>query len=169
MPVVFLGLGTNVDRERSMRTGLEALKSLDPNLIVSNMYESEAVGFEGAPFYNCVVQLHTKLPLAELVAALKSIESTNGRDRSTQVIDGKGLDIDVLTYGDLVGCFEGVELPRLDITRYAHVLLPLSEIAPEACLPGTQTSYRDLWRGFDKSDQQLEVVDFNIAPSSCRT
>ena len=169
MAEVFLGLGSNVDRERSMRAGLEALKLLDPKLIVSKMYESEAVGFEGAPFYNCVVQLQTELPLAELVAALKSIENTNGRDRSTQVAEGKGLDIDLLTYGDLVGCFEGIELPRSDITGYAHVLLPLSEIAPDACLPGTQQNYRDLWQGFEKSDRQLDVVDFNIAPSSCRT
>jgi len=169
MAEVFLGLGTNVDRERSMRAGLEALKSLDTNLVVSKMYESVAVGFEGAPFYNCVVQLHTELSLAELIVALKAIENTNGRDRSTQVADGKGLDIDVLTYGGLTGCFDGVELPRSDIIRYAHVLLPLSEIAPSVCLPGTETSYQDLWLGFDKKGQQLEVVDFNIAPPSYRT
>ena len=168
MSQVFLGLGANVDRECSMSAGLEALKLLDPDLIVSKMYESEAVGFDGAPFYNCVVQLDTELPLAELVAALKSIENANGRDRSAQITGGKGLDIDVLTYGDLVGCFAGIELPRSDITRYAHVLLPLSEIAPSVCLPGSQQSYQDLWQSFEKSDQQLVVVDFNIVPPSCR-
>lgn len=160
MPNIFLGLGTNVDRKRSMRAGLSALKALDPELIVSQMYESAAVGFEGAAFYNCVVQLHTELALTELVAELKAIEHANGRDRSTQVVDGKGLDIDVLTYGDLVGNFDGVELPRSDISRYAHVLLPLSEIAPQGCLPGTQQNYRALWQGFEKSDQKLAVVEF---------
>ena len=160
MPSVFLGLGTNVDRERSMRAGLEALKALDPDLIISKMYESEAVGFEGAPFYNCVVQINTELPLADLVAELKTIEDANGRDRSAQPIDGKGLDIDVLTYGELVGTFDGVELPRPDITRYAHVLLPLSEIAPQACLPGSQISYATLWQGFDKAGLTQNQVGF---------
>jgi len=158
VPKVFLGLGTNIDRERSMRSGLEALRVLDPELIVSQMYESEAVGFEGTAFYNCVVQLHTERALAELVVELKVIEDANGRNRAAQPGDGKGLDIDVLVYGDLVGEFDGAVLPRSDISRYAHVLLPLAEIAPDACLPGTSTSFQSLWNSFDQNDQQLNVV-----------
>jgi len=162
MTLVFLGLGTNVDRERSMRAGLEALKRIDSDLIISNMYESEAVGFDGAAFYNCVVQLCTDLPLTELISQLKAIESCHGRDRSSQVSDGKGLDIDVLTYGDLVGTLEGVELPRADILKYAHVLRPLADIAPGLCLPGTQTRYQHLWQDFDSRDQPMQLADFNF-------
>ena len=160
MTLVFLGLGTNVDRERSMRVGLEALKRLDAGLTISNMYESAAIGFDGAHFYNCVVQLDTELTLVALVAELKAIESVSGRDHSNSSCDGKGLDIDVLTYGDWVGCYDGVVLPRPDVTCYAHVLLPLSEIAPQACLPGTQRSYRALWKDFKQPDQRLAVVAF---------
>ena len=149
MPKVFLGLGTNVDRERSMRAGLEALKTLDPQMVVSSIYESEAVGFDGPPFYNCVVQINTQLSLVDLIVQLKAIENANGRNRSNQAEEGKGLDIDVLTYGDLVGRFEGVELPRPDITQYAHVLFPLSEIAPDECSPGSDKSYQRLWAEFD--------------------
>lgn len=159
MPNVFLGLGTNIDRERSMRAGLEALKNLYPQMVVSNIYECEAIGFEGPPFYNCVVQVNTSLALSDLIAELKAIESANGRNRSDPVKEGKGLDIDVLTYGDLVGSFDGVELPRPDIRCYAHVLLPLSEIAPEICLPGTQIIYRDLWAMLNKNGQSLQRVN----------
>jgi len=158
VPKVFLGLGTNIDRERSMRAGLAALKNLDAGMIVSSIYESEAVGFEGAAFYNCVVQLHSELTLAGLVVKLKAIEDANGRNRAAQPSDGKGLDIDVLTYGDLVGEFDGAVLPRSDITRYAHVLWPLVEIAPDACLPGTAISFESLWQSFDQSEQPLNVV-----------
>ena len=161
MTIVFLGLGTNVDRERSMRAGLEALKRLDTELITSSMYESEALGFDGAAFYNCVVQLCTNLPLTELIGQLKTIENNNGRDRSSQASGGKGLDIDVLTYGDLVGRLAGVELPRADILKYAHVLRPLSEIAAGVCLPGTQTRYQHLWQDFDSRDQPLQLADFS--------
>jgi len=158
MTRVFLGLGTNVDRVRSMAAGLEALRALDSELIASHLYESEAVGFEGAPFYNCVAQLSIELPLADLVVQLKAIEDANGRNRAAEANDGKGLDIDVLTYGDWVGEYEGVVLPRSDIQRYAHVLLPLTEIAPDACLPGTDTSFQALWDTFDQGHQQLHVV-----------
>jgi len=164
MTQVFLGLGTNVDRERSMAAGLEALRALDSELIVSQLYESEAVGFEGAPFYNCVAQLNTELLLAGLVVHLKTIEDDNGRNRADQPGDGKGLDIDVLTYGDWVGEFDGVVLPRSDIQRYAHVLLPLVEIAPDACLPGTATSFQTLWDTFDQGRQQLHVVAESSGP-----
>jgi len=155
---VFLGLGTNVDRQRSMRAGLNALKQLDSDLVVSQMYESDAVGFDGAPFYNCVVQLHTELSLAQLVAELKCIEDRNGRNREAEPSDGKGLDIDVLLYGDKRGRFDGVELPRSDISRYAHVLLPLAEIAPDACLPGTTTTFQMLRNDFELGGQHLTVV-----------
>ncbi|MEH6357645.1 MAG: 2-amino-4-hydroxy-6-hydroxymethyldihydropteridine diphosphokinase [Pseudomonadales bacterium] len=163
MTIVFLGLGTNVDRERSMCAGLEALARLDPDLVISNMYESDAVGFDGAAFYNCVVQLRTQLPLAELVGTLKAIENANGRDRSSRCSDSKGLDIDVLTYGDLVGCYVDIELPRSDILKYAHVLRPLSDIAPDACLPGTQSGYEHLWQSFDSTGQLLWFVDFSCS------
>lgn len=163
MTIVFLGLGTNVDRERSMCAGLEALKLLDSDLIISNMYESDAVGFDGAAFYNCVVQLRTKLPLTELVSTLKAIENANGRDRSLSGSGCKGLDIDVLTYGDWAGCYANVELPRSDILNYAHVLRPLSDIAADACLPGTQSCYQDLWQDFDDTGQPLRLVDFNCS------
>lgn len=157
---VFLGLGVNVDRERSMRAGLHALRILDPQLLVSQLYESDAVGFVGAPFYNCVVQFHTALTLTELIKTLKAIEQANGRNRSPQHAGGKGLDIDVLTYGDLIGCYAGIDLPRDDIMRYAHVLRPLAEIAPHNCLPGTQRCYGDLWRSFNGADQHLQPIDF---------
>jgi len=158
MTQVFLGLGTNIDRNRSMRAGLDALSILAPELIVSQMYESEAVGFEGAPFYNCVVQLRTEMTLGALVSQLKAIEDTNGRNRTAQAGEGKGLDIDVLTYGDLVGEFEGMALPRSDITRYAHVLMPLAEIAPDVILPGATTSFQMLWRNLDQGGQSISIV-----------
>lgn len=139
-----------------MRAGLEALKTLDSEMIVSSIYESEAVGFEGAPFYNCVVQLNTKLSLADLVAQLKAIENANGRNHSAQPNEGKGLDIDVLTYGDLVGDFDGVKLPRSDIARYTHVLIPLAEIAPCSCLPGSDQSYEELSKAFGDSGLYLK-------------
>lgn len=161
MAIVFLGLGTNVDRDRLMSAGLEALQHLAPDLVSSPMYESEAVGFDGAPFYNCVVQLFTEMTLSELISRLKAIENDNGRNRSPRVSDAKGLDIDVLVYDDLVGRHANVQLPRDDIVKYAYVLRPLADIAPHYRLPGTQLSYQDLWQNFDSTGQQLLPVEFS--------
>jgi 7,8-dihydro-6-hydroxymethylpterin-pyrophosphokinase len=61
----------------------------------------------------------TDLPLMELDRRLKFIEADNGR----YAPDRKGLplDIDVLLYGDLVGNFDGLILPRAEILKNAFV------------------------------------------------
>jgi 2-amino-4-hydroxy-6-hydroxymethyldihydropteridine diphosphokinase len=68
------------------------------------------------------------------------------------------LDIDLLTYGDRVGTLDGRELPRHEIFRYAFVLGPLAEVAPDEICPGTILTYRDLWAGSAARGQPLVAV-----------
>lgn len=49
---------------------------------------------------------------------------------------GPPLDIDVLFYGDPVGDFDGLVLPRAEVLKNAFVLWPLSELAPNLEHPG---------------------------------
>ncbi len=94
------------------------------------MYESEAVGFTGDAFYNLVAEANTDLSVADCVAAFKAIEQKYGRPATSPKFCGKRLDLDLLTYDQLV-CKTPVELPRDEITKNAFVLLPLSELAPK--------------------------------------
>lgn len=130
-------------------------------LSISSVYESAAVGFKGDHFYNLVVGVETPLPLVQLIQLIKQVEDRNGRDRSGPKFSARTLDIDVLTYGDCVGVYEGILLPRTEILEQAHVLLPLSEIATEWELPGSGKPCIDLWRAYDKSRQALWKVDFS--------
>jgi len=152
---VFLGLGSNLDREKNIRAGLDALKKLFGDLKLSNIYESESVGFKGSNFYNLVVSLQADLTIAELSEALKKIEDENGRVRTGPKYSPRTLDIDILTYGDFVGIEAGVELPRAEITENAFVLLPLSELAPDALHPYLKKSYAELWASYDQNTQVL--------------
>ena len=47
---VYLGIGSNIERERYITAGLDALQGLFHELALSSVYHSEAVGFEGQPF-----------------------------------------------------------------------------------------------------------------------
>jgi 2-amino-4-hydroxy-6-hydroxymethyldihydropteridine diphosphokinase len=141
---VFLGVGTNINREHHVRRGLDAVQQLLGPLDVSPVFESDAVGVLGHRFYNLVVGANTRLPLADLSAALKAIEAACGR-RDQQVPGRITLDIDILTYGELVGCHAGIELPRPETLRNAFVLWPLALLAPRATLPGSTRSYAELW------------------------
>lgn len=155
MTQVFLGLGSNLQREKNIRAGLAALENLLGELIISPIYESESVGFKGSHFYNLVVSAHTDLSIAQLSEALKKIEDENGRLRTGPKYSPRTLDIDVLTYGNFVGVEAGIELPRAEITQNAFVLLPLSEIAPYELHPQLQKNYADLWASYDKNSQSL--------------
>lgn len=158
MARVYLSLGSNIDRHRHIRNALHALSALFGHLVLSTVYESEAVGFEGDPFYNLVVGLDTDLSIAQLQAEIKRIEDENGRERGGPKYSSRTLDIDILTYGDFVGVESGVELPRDEITKNAFVLLPLSEIAADEEHPQLHRTYRSLWESYDKSSQKLWAV-----------
>ncbi|OYT94965.1 MAG: 2-amino-4-hydroxy-6-hydroxymethyldihydropteridine pyrophosphokinase, partial [Pseudomonas sp. PGPPP3] len=81
MPVIriFLGLGSNIERERHLRAGLDALAGFVDALQCSPVFESAPVGINSGPFFNLVVSGETDLPLAELDRRLKLIEADNGR------------------------------------------------------------------------------------------
>ena len=154
---VYLGLGSNIERERHLGAGLDALAAMLRDMRCSPVFESQAVGIKSGPFFNLVVTGLTDLPLLELDRRLKFIEADNGR----YAPDRKGLplDIDVLMYGDLHGSFDGLVLPRAEILKNAFVLWPLSLIAPELVHPGAGKSMAQLWQQA-QIDQVLEPVPF---------
>ncbi len=160
MTKVFLGLGSNLNREKNIRAGLIALKHKFGSLSCSRVYESESVGFRGSHFYNLVVSLQTSLSITGLSEVIKKIEDDNGRVRTGPKYRPRTLDIDILTYGNFVGVDAGIELPRAEITSNAFVLLPLSEIAPNELHPEAKKSYAQLWAEYDKSSQALWPIDF---------
>jgi 2-amino-4-hydroxy-6-hydroxymethyldihydropteridine diphosphokinase len=148
---VFLGLGSNIEREAHLQAGLDALAGFLVDIRCSAVFESQPVGIKSGSFFNFVVSAHTDLPLMELDRRLKFIEADNGRyapDRR-----GLPLDIDVLLFGDLVGNFDGLILPRTEILKNAFVLWPLSLIAPDRVHPGVGKSFATLW-----SEAQIDQV-----------
>lgn len=140
---VYLGLGSNVERERHLCAGLEALAGLLTDMHCSAVFESQAVGIKSGPFFNLVVTGLTALPLMELDRRLKFIEADSGRYAPER--KGLPLDIDVLMYNDLHGTFDGLVLPRAEILKNAFVLWPLSLIAPQLLHPGAGKSMSQLW------------------------
>lgn len=160
MAQVLLGIGSNIERERYIVAGLDALQRMFGDFTHSSVYDSAAVGFEGQPFLNLVVGVQTKLSVVALARQLRAIEVEHGRPEHAERFSARQLDIDILTYDDLVGVIDGVELPREEILYNAFVLAPLAELVPEAIHPVEGKTYAELWGGFDKSSQQLQRVEF---------
>lgn len=154
---VYLGLGSNIDRERHLCAGLDALRELLADMRCSPVFESQAVGIKSGPFFNLVVTGYSELPLGELDRRLKFIEADNGRYAPER--KGLPLDIDVLLYGERVGNFDGLVLPRAEILRNAFVLWPLALLAPEVRHPAEGRSFAELWQAA-RIDQRLWPVAF---------
>ena len=157
MTPIFLGLGSNIEREQRLVAGLDALAEFIRDLRCSPVFESRPVGIKSGNFYNLVVSGYTELSLHELDRRLKLIEADNGRYAPER--KGLPLDIDVLLYDGLVGSFDGLELPRAEILKNAFVLWPLALLAPEAVHPVAGKPFAELW-ATAQIDQQLWPVPF---------
>jgi 2-amino-4-hydroxy-6-hydroxymethyldihydropteridine diphosphokinase len=98
--------------------------------------------------------------VAVVSKTLHDIEAEHGRTREGPRFSSRTLDIDLLTYDDLVTRDNGLELPRDEIIKNAFVLWPLAEIAAEENHPLLNKSYGELWQAFDKDKQSLWPVEF---------
>lgn len=158
MTEVFLGVGSNMDREENLRAGLQSLADVFGDVVCSPVFESEAIGFAGSPFFNLVVRVETTLSVGELQRQLREIEFARGRLPDQRKYSPRTLDIDILTYGNHTGEIDGVILPRDEILENAFVLWPLACLAPESLHPVVEKNYRSLWEAYDKSRQRLSPV-----------
>ena len=76
MPKVFVGIGSNIDRETSVRAGVMDLHEKYGELQLSSVYESESVGFEGDAFYNLVAAFDTSDSVDKVIKSLAEIGNT---------------------------------------------------------------------------------------------
>lgn len=158
MPEVFVSIGSNVEREKHIPSALEELEQSFGSLTVSSVYESEAVGFQGDAFYNLVVGFESEKSAQEIARMLGEIETVHGRTRECKKFAPRTLDLDLILYGDLIVQEGKLRLPREEITQYAFMLEPLSEIAPDRRHPLLGKTYGELWADFDKTQAKQQRI-----------
>ncbi len=158
MAQIYISIGSNIEKDKHIGIAIERLQAEFPDLAVSNIYESEPVGFAGNNFYNLVAGANTQRTLADVCALLKRIEKENGRTQGEKKFSPRTLDLDLLFYDDVI-CDVPAQLPRDEITKNAFVLLPLFEIAPDFYHPVAQQSIAQLWQSYHNPQQKLWKVD----------
>ncbi|MBL1259702.1 MAG: 2-amino-4-hydroxy-6-hydroxymethyldihydropteridine diphosphokinase [Thiotrichaceae bacterium] len=158
--LVHVGVGSNVEREHNIRCGVNALRERFKNVVMSTVYESAAVGFNGDPFYNLVVRFETELGIEALGVTLRQIEDVHHRDRTLSSFGPRTLDIDLLLYDDVVLQQGRLQLPRDEIEKNAFVLRPLAELSGDLVHPLRDKSLSIMWLQFDQTQQPLTTVEF---------
>jgi 2-amino-4-hydroxy-6-hydroxymethyldihydropteridine diphosphokinase len=155
MARIFVGVGSNIDRERNIQAGLKAMSDAFGELTVSTIYESEAIGFASDNFLNLVVGFDSAESPEQVAATLRAIEYQYGRDRGGGRFAPRTLDLDLLLYNDLVRHDGEISVPREDVTKFAFVLRPLAEISGDLRHPVSGARFAELWAQFDQSSQAL--------------
>jgi 2-amino-4-hydroxy-6-hydroxymethyldihydropteridine diphosphokinase len=134
----YLGFGSNLgDREANINRALVELVRAGACALrrVSAMYETRPVGYEAqADFLNLAAEVETDLRPHELFAVVKEVEKKVGRKKTFRW-GPRAIDIDILLYGDERVTEDNLEIPHPEMHRRAFVLVPLTEIAPEARHP----------------------------------
>lgn len=158
MHQVYLSIGSNIDPEYYIRSGVAELLELFAEVELSSIYRSPAVGFEGDPFLNLVAALKTRLQLHELAATLRALEYRYGRSLNSTKFSSRHLDIDILTFDTYCGQYEGITLPRPEVLENAYVLCPFAELAPGLILPEQRITLREHWERYSNPWQKVVSI-----------
>lgn len=90
-----ISIGSNAqDRERRVKLAIEILAQKFEMVCSTAVYSTEDAWHENRPPYsNALVEIYADLTASEMVACLKQIETSMGRDRSLQEV---AVDIDAV-------------------------------------------------------------------------
>ncbi len=135
--LIYISLGGNIDPERHLPAACSELSLQLDQPTISPIYQSPAVGMDGADFLNNVVGGHTCLAVEDVFSLLKDVEDAHGRIRLSNKFSDRTLDLDLLIFGDTIrqttsrDADFSMTLPHPEITEQAYVIQPLSDIAPD--------------------------------------
>ena len=112
---------------------------------LSSIYETPAVGFEGADFLNACLRISTERTPSDLLETLLSIERHFGRERKQDGgYESRTLDIDLLLYDNEIISSDTLVVPHPKMHERAFVLKPLADIAPQYYHPVQNKDIRNL-------------------------
>jgi dihydroneopterin aldolase/2-amino-4-hydroxy-6-hydroxymethyldihydropteridine diphosphokinase len=134
---VLLALGGNVgDVEFTLARAVEDLDRVAGIRVVtvSPLVSTKPVGGPDQPdFLNAVVRIETTLSPRSLLHVAQGIEMVHGRERA--VANGpRTLDIDIITYEDVVAAADDLVVPHPRAHERSFVLTPWGVLEPDAVL-----------------------------------
>lgn len=159
-----IALGSNLgDRQMNLKRAREEVVAepfVRPPILCSSIYETEPVDCapDAPQFFNAVIEIDCAAEPKQLLAALRQIEQSLGRERARERNAPRPIDLDLLYFGDVVIATESLELPhpRMHLRRF--VLEPLAEIRPDLILPNQRQNIATLWRDLPDTTPLVRIA-----------
>lgn len=128
--MIILALGTNIEpREQYLKDALAKIEENNLKIILkSSVYETPAWGgVADQNFLNMCIEVETELDAYELLDTIQKIELELGRVRKEHW-GNRTIDIDIITFNDLIFNDERLIVPHKYIHDRNFVLAPLVEM-----------------------------------------
>ena len=128
--MIILALGTNIEpREQYLKNALARIEENNLKIILeSSVYETPAWGgVADQNFLNMCIEVETELEAYELLDTIQKIELELGRVRKEHW-GNRTIDIDIITFNDLIFNDERLIVPHRYIHDRNFVLAPLVEM-----------------------------------------
>ena len=128
--MIILALGTNIEpREQYLKDALAKIVDNNLNIILeSSVYETPAWGgVADQNFLNMCIEVETELDAYEVLDTIQKIELELGRVRKEHW-GNRTIDIDIITFNDLIYNDERLIVPHKYIHDRNFVLAPLVEM-----------------------------------------
>ncbi len=161
MEKVVIAAGSNLGNrlEYLKKTGhfLEQLSG--KKLKKASIWESEPVGGAKYTFLNTAALLYTDLSAVELLTELKNFELLSGREKNPERWGPRVIDLDIITFGDLVIEQESLIIPHPEYKNRLFVLNPMAELEKTWKDPITGLSIDEL----QKNAPQISINKTNYS------
>lgn len=163
--VAYVALGSNIDPETNLPAAIKHLRRWATVLEVSPVYVTPPQGYtEQADFYNMAVKVLTRrTPEAFKTQVIDWIERELKRERDPDNKNApRTIDLDLVLWGDTTLEYgdKPWQIPDPDITRFAHVAVPLADLAPDLMHPTEGKTLSAIAAGLDSD--AMRPVDLTL-------
>ena len=165
--ITYLSLGTNQGNKlENLQNALHLIADKVGTIQkISSIYKTASWGFNGEDFNNICIKVATYQSPETVLSTILSIEKELGRKRTNQeAYQNRNIDIDILLFEDEIILSKNLIVPHSKMLERKFVMVPLTEIAPNALHPIEKKQVHICLQNCDDSSEITKINEQLVRP-----